>query len=237
MNKKRIVIIAGIGLICFALSFTVGLFTRKAKKQAAEANKTESPQVVESLSDNPDQIDPTSTSGIVPANNFRAKQVNLGRSLTIKQLKSLIFEMHSKLTEFEIKEKMQAEKEGRIQMSMEELQKNVKEMEELRVKLVAQISSIKQQQTVLDEKLITIGIVEKNNIIKTASVYDKMKPLPASESMINLTKSSQLDYAVKIAYYMTERTSANLLAEITKKDPKLAANMIERMRWIEEAKE
>ncbi|MCF7955415.1 MAG: hypothetical protein K9M75_06405 [Phycisphaerae bacterium] len=237
MNKKQIVIMAGIGLICFALSFTVGLFTRKAKNQAADANKTDTPQVVVSLSENPEQIDQTDTYGVEPAGNFRAKQVSLDRSLKVKQLDSLIDEMHSKLTEFKAKEKMLAEKEGRIQMSMEELQKDVKEMEELRVKLVAQVSAIKQQQTVLDEKLISIGIIEKNNIIKTALVYDKMKPLPASESMINLTKSNQLDYAVKIAYYMTERTSANLLAEITKQDPTLAANMIEKMRWIKEANE
>jgi predicted nuclease with TOPRIM domain len=237
MNKKRIVIIAGIGLICFALSFTVGLFTRKAQNKAADANKTDGPQVVESLSDNPNQIAPTSTAGVASANNFHAKQTNLDRSLTIKQLKSLIFEMHSKLTEFKMKEKMLAEKEERIQMSMEELQNNVKEMEKLRVKLVTQVSSIKQQQTVLNNKLITIGVIEKTNIIRTASVYDKMKPQPASESMINLTKSDQLDYAVKITYYMTERTSANLLAEITKAKPELAATIIERMRWIEEVKE
>jgi protoporphyrinogen oxidase len=138
---------------------------------------------------------------------------------------------------FKVKEKMLSEKEGRIQMSMEELHKNIKEMEGLRVKLVAQVTSIKQQHTILNNKLVMIGTVEKDNIIKTASIYDKMKTAQASESMINLAKSEQMDYAVKITYYMTERTSANLLAEITKEEPVLAAKMIERLRWIEEATE
>jgi len=237
VNKKQIIIIAGIGLICFALSFTVGLFTRQTKAKAEETNNQNKPQVVESLSENSDPTGPTGTDGAAQANTFQARQASLDRSLTVKQLKGLILEMRSKLNDFAIKEKMLAEKEGRIQMSMEELHKNTKEMEEIRIKLVAQLSAIKQNQIALDEKMIKIGTIEKANTKKTALLYDKMKSEPASESIINLTKSNQTDLAVKIIYYMNERTSAKLLAEITKNDPTLAAKLVEKLRWIEETKE
>ena len=119
-------------------------------------------------------------------------------------------------------------------MSIEELQKNIKDMEGLRLKLAMAVSSIKQQQKTLDERLILIEGVEKNNTIKAALIYDKMKPQQAGEIMVNLIKSNQLDYAVKLTYYMSERTSANLLAEITKNDPSIAANISDKLRWIKE---
>ena len=237
MNKKQIVIIAGIGLICFASSFTVGLFTRKPKEKIADGKKTDSAQTVEIHAKTPNPIEPTSIPNGVQTNNFQARQANLDKSLTVKQMKDLIFELRQKRTEFTIKEKTLAEKEDRIQMTMDELQKNAKELEEIWVKLGATLSSIKRQKIVLDERLLQINEIEKKNLIKTASIYDKMKPQQSSEIMINLEKLNQLDYAVKLAYYMSERTSANMIAEINKKEPKLAATISDKLRWIEEVKQ
>lgn len=234
MNKKQIVIVAGVGLICFALSFTVGLFTREPKK-SDDANKTaKGPQVVDPLVGTENPPAETGAPISVPEDNFQVKQANLDKSLTIKQLNSLIFDMRTKITEFSIKEKKLAEKEERIQMAMDELQMNIKAMEELRVKLAVTVSTIKQQKTILDQRLIQIDEIEKKNLINTAAIYDKMKPQEASEILINLNKLNQLDYAVKLAHYMTERTSANMIAEINKKEPQLAATISEKLRWIEE---
>ncbi|MBW8014761.1 MAG: hypothetical protein FVQ82_01120 [Planctomycetes bacterium] len=236
MNKKQIIIIAGVGLIFFALSFTVGLFTRKPKEAVADGKTPEDAQVVKSPDGSPDAIDQTWMGGAATANNFQAKQANFDKSLTIKQLNSLIFEMRSKLTEFTIKEKMLDEKEARVQMAIDELHKNIKALEELRVKLAVTVSSIKQQQTVLDERLLIIEEIERTNLQKNASIYDKMKAQQSAEIMINLIKQKQLDSVVKLAYYMTERTSANMLAEINKKEPELAATISDKLRWIEEVK-
>ncbi len=236
MNKKQIVIMAGIGLICFGVSFTVGLFTRTSEPPATTDGTPDEALIVEPLGGNTDPVAATTSDPTVPSTSFEAKQVDLGKSLTKKQLNSLVFEMRSKLTEFTTKEKMLIEKEGRIQMSIDELQNNVNKMENLRVKLAAAVSSIKQQQKVLDERLIMIEEVEMKNIIETASIYDKMKPQQASNIMINLSKSNQLDFVVKITYYMTKRTSASMLAELSKNEPLLAASISDRLRWIKEAK-
>lgn len=234
MNKKQIIIMAGLGLICFAASFTVGLFTRTKDEPVITDGVPGDAQTVETLAgtDNPGDNADAATAG----NSFQAKQVDLNRSLSERQLKSLISEMRSKLSDFSAKEKMLKAKEARIQMSIKELQKNVMGMEDLRVKLTAIASSIKQNQKVLDDKLVRIEDVEKKNIMKTSAIYDKMKPQQASEIMINLAASNQLDYAVKITYYMTDRTSANLIAEISETQPNLAATISDKMRWIENVK-
>jgi hypothetical protein len=237
VNKKQIIIMAGIGLIFFALSFTVGLFTRSPEEEVVKDGIVPGSEPVEVLGDNSDPAVTNNEDVAAASNAFQGKQANLNKSLTVKQLKDLIFEMRSRLTEFTQKEKLLTEKEGRINTTLEDLQKNIEDMEKLRVKLAAQVTSIKQQQMVLDQKLVKIEAVEMRNILKTASIYDKMKTAQASEIMINLTKSNQLDFAVKIAYYMTERTSANLLAEITKKNAPLAATISDKLRWIEEVVE
>lgn len=236
MNKKQIIITAGLGLICFASFFTVGLFTRTAEVEIIEDGIPSDAVVVDNLTDddNPSGIAGVeeNTGGV----DFQAKQANLNKSLSEKALNSLVFEMRSKLSEFTVKEKMLAEKEGRIQLAIDELQKNVLDMEELRVKLTTTVSSIKQQQQILSDRMLRIGEVEKTNTIKIASMYDKMKPQQAGEIMINLAESNQLEYVVKIVYYMTERTSANLISEIGKDRPELSAIISDKMRWIEEVK-
>jgi hypothetical protein len=45
-----------------------------------------------------------------------------------------------------------------------------------------------------------------------------------------------IDDAVKILYYMTERTKAKLLAEIVTGEPKLAALLCQRLKLISEGK-
>lgn len=237
MNKKQIIIMAGLGLICFASSFTVGLFTRTAEVLAIEDGITGDAVAVEDLTADGNSSGIAGAEDNAGAVGFQSKQANLNRSLSEKALNSLIFEMRSKLSEFTVKEKMLTEKEGRIQSAIDELQKNVLGMEDLRVKLTTTVSSIKQQQKILDDKILRIGDMEKTNTIKIASMYDKMKSQQASEIMINLAASNQLEYAVKIVYYMTERTSANLIAEIGKEKPDLAAIISDKMRWIEEVKQ
>jgi hypothetical protein len=234
VNKKQIVIMAGVGLICFGLAFTVGLFTRTSKEPVVEGTPGDAEKVEILTTSTGAAAVATSSNSTTPLNTFQAKEVNLGKSLTEKQLISLVFEMHSRLAEFASKEKTLIEKESRVQMSIEELQKNIKEMESLRVKLAATASSIKQQLKNLDEKRIIIGEVEKKNILKAALLYDKMKPAEASEIMITLAGSNQLDFVVKIAYYMSERTSAKLLGEISKTQAILASTISEKLRWIDD---
>ena len=233
MNKKQVIIMAGIGLISFALSFTVGLFTNTPDPEASAESTGKDKTKIESLT-NSDTEEFAVNVNNVPGPDSAYGQANLKKSLTEKQLKSLIFDIRSRISAFQSKEKELSEKEIRVEMANEELRKNIDELEELRLKLTSTLSAIKQKQKVLDNTLVKINQVEKKNILKAAAIYDKMKPQQASEIFINLSQSDQLGFAVKLAYYMTERTSANLIAEISKTDSQLAATISDKLRYIEE---
>jgi hypothetical protein len=100
VNKKQIIIMAGIGLIFFALSFTVGLFTRSPEEEVVKDGIVPGSEPVELLGDNPD---PANTNNEVVAespNAFQGKQANLNKSLTVRQMKDLVLEMRSRLNEF-----------------------------------------------------------------------------------------------------------------------------------------
>lgn len=231
MNKKRIIIMAGIGLVSFAFSFAVGLFTNTS--EASEAAALAENQVVDPLVGNQygEQLVNVDS---VPQDSRQLSQSGLQRSLAESQLKDLIFDIRSKMTEFKSREKDLELKEQRVRTSLEEMYKNIEQMEDLRVKLASTVTSIKQQRKALDDTLVRVDDIEKKNIQKTALIYDKMKSKGASDIIINLAKTDHLDYAVKITYYMTERTSANLLVEISKTEPSLAALISDKLRGINE---
>jgi len=109
---------------------------------------------------------------------------------------------------------------------------NLNDQSGISVGMKIKIPDNKKQNT-SGEKL-TVYPTEKKNLTKVASIYDKMKPAQACEIMLNLSKNNQVDYVEKIIYYMTERTSANLLAEITKYEPSLAATISKKLIQIEE---
>jgi hypothetical protein len=50
------------------------------------------------------------------------------------------------------------------------------------------------------------------------------------------SQSSGFDEAVKILYYMTERTKAKLLAELTSAEPKLAAFLTQKLKRVVQGK-
>ena len=229
MNKKQIIIMTGLGFVFFALFFTVGLFMNNPEPAAADPGETRAENADRQTGDDLEiNIDSVAES------KHHMSQAGLDRQLSEQQLRDLIFEVRSKLTELRSREKEVVQQEQRVQVTMEELQQNVQDLEELRLQLASTSASIKQQQKNLEQTLIRIDEVDKKNIQKTAMIYDKMKTAGASEIILNLSKSNQLDYAVKIIYYMSERTSASVLAKIAEKEPALAAIISDRLRRTDE---
>ncbi len=80
-----------------------------------------------------------------------------------------------------------------------------------------------------------------------AATYDNMDSASASKIVVSMcssqtqpgeidNQSSGFDEAVKILYYMTDRTKAKLLAELTTSEPKLAAFLTQKLKRIVEGK-
>ena len=233
MNKKQIIMMAGIGLVSFGLFFALGLFINTSEASEAEVAAAAESQAVEPVSSS-QSIDDLLNVDSVPQDSRQFSQANLQKSLVESQLKDLIFDIRSKTSSYKSRENDLELKEQRVQTALEELYKNIDKMEELRVQLAATAAAIKQDRKALEDTFVRIDEIEKKNIMKSAAVYDKMKAKNASDIIIYKMSNNQLDEAVKIVYYMTERTSANLLGEISKAEPGLAAMISDKLKRIEE---
>ena len=83
-------------------------------------------------------------------------------------------------------------------------------------------------------------MTEKENLLTLAATYDKMSSDSAGKILANMSKmaagssSSNIDDAVKILHYMSERAKAKLLAELSVSEPKLAALFCHKLKQIVE---
>lgn len=221
MGLKKIIIMAVLGVVSFGGAFGIGLLIN-------------GPSAVEAA----DGADVTASTkqavDVIPANPLAKGSGNDQRSMTEKQLKTLIYDLRDKMTQVKSREKGIEAREERLKLTMEELNSNLDDLNDLRVKLTSTVTSLQQQKDALESTIVKIDATEKKNIQKTAVIYDKMQASSAGEIMINMATNNQLDFAVKILYYMSERTSAKLLAEIGKKEPTLAAMISNQLRMIQE---
>ena len=83
-----------------------------------------------------------------------------------------------------------------------------------------------------------ISKVEKTNLMAMAATYDKMDPASAGTILTNMSKTqaSAPNDAIKILHYMTDRTRANLLAELSNAEPELAAYFCQKLKQMVEEK-
>jgi predicted RNase H-like nuclease (RuvC/YqgF family) len=217
-------------VIATVLSFgaTLGLTLMLKGPAVVEAKPVEVQQ-----SSSTGQVDISDQSDI----RFMTKNIDEGFSMTEKQLQSLIYDVREKIEEYENKERQLELREERIQVANEQLEKDVKELDELHMNLQATLASLKQQQANLEATVTRIDALEKENWQMIAKRYDKMDISYASKIIINMVKNNQLDDAVKILYYMSERPSGKLLGEIGNSEPEIASLLSNKLSRIKEERE
>lgn len=164
-------------------------------------------------------------------------------TMTEKQLKGLIYEVREKILEYDDKLQGLQVREQRLQRAQEILKKDIDELNNLRVELASVVAGLKEQQEILRKSRVEVAEAEKNNLISMAAAYDKMDPASAGKILTNMSRTqdgrlggTNLDDAVKILHYMSERTKAKLLAELVGSEPKLAAVFCQRLKQIVEEK-
>ena len=92
-----------------------------------------------------------------------------------------------------------------------------------------------QKKKSLKESVLEIQTVEKNNFQRLAATYDKMDVTQASRILGTMASSAQAADAIKILYYMSERTSAKVLGEIGSTKPDLAVMINSKLKRIQES--
>ncbi len=240
MSKKLIIITASAGLVSFAGAFALGWFT--VPSPSGYPGETIQPEIV-SDSAVPEIPRPVAAmTGVVGAASNSER-----KTMTEKQLRNLVFEVREKVNEYDDKLQNLALREQRLQRAQDTLKEDIQNLNNLRIELATIVADIKGERDKLLKTRLEVTETEKSNLVLIAATYDKMDASSASKILVSLctsqtqpgkidSQSRGFDEAVKILYYMTERTTAKLLAELTTAEPKLAAFLTQRLKQIVEGK-
>lgn len=242
MKKKLIIMIAAAGLTSFAGAFAFAWLTKPAP--TIPPNEPNQPAPKYFGADQQAMLKPQEPEfGTLPSAG--ASNGTTKTTMMEKQLKTLIYEVQEKMKEYNDKLQSLQTQEQRLQLAHETLKKDIENLNNLRIELTSIVASLKNERDKLTKSRIEIAEAEKVNLVKIAAAYDRMDSASASKIMTNMCKSnaqsaksadadSNMNDAVKILHYMSERTKANLLAELVDSQPELAAVLCGKLKQIAE---
>ena len=214
MSKKKLIILVGLMVLSFGVSFALtSVLTKPAPRPASADDAAKGP----------------TPKGVLPG----GIQITAVKEVRPKeqQLQELVQEMRLKSSEYRTKLRKLADREKRLEIAQGLLAQEAQDLEDLRLKLVAQLPLLKEAKAELIQTRIRISRAESANLERLAKTYEKMDAAAGSEILSKMVSHEQEEDAVKILFFMSERSAAKLLAEITDKD--LAARLCEKMKKIE----
>lgn len=240
MNKKVIIMAAAAGLVSFAGMFVAGWLTRPT---AALGSDGPAPRAAAGQANAPAQAPPALLAPTAPT---AAPDGTGTRTLTEQQLQELIFEVREKIQEYNRKLLSLEKEKERMQTAQQTLKKDIDTLNNLRVDLAASVAGLKSERDALLKARTEVEQVEKTNLMAIASAYDKMDVARAAEILKSMVqgqtaggmaaKNANADDAVKILFFMQERTKAKVLAEMAATEPTLAAALSQRLKLVVEKK-
>jgi len=231
VNMKRIIIMAAVGLLSFAGTFLAAKFTRSADVTASEPNQA---AVAAEAGDSNTAQATAETLGEAGQTDSEMR-----KTITEKQLKSLVYEVREKMREYNTKLQDIEQREQRLQITQDTLKKDIEELTNLRTELATTVASVKEQRDKLLKTRLEIAQAEKSNLTTISATYDKMDAASAGKILTSMCAAQaqssagaagSTDDAVKILYYMSERSKAKVLAELVTSEPKLAAFLCQRLK-------
>jgi flagellar motility protein MotE (MotC chaperone) len=225
MKKMHIIMIAAAGLLSFGMVFGAGLFIKKNRAAAAPTQTETAPPAA--------SRDETKTSdGILAGLNSATLTEELGMSET--QLKNLIFDIRQKMKEYENNQKQIDQEKQQVEIARQTLQEEVERLNQLQEKLNLSLMTLKDKESALQKSVLEIETVEKVNLQRIAGTYDKMDPAQAGKILSTMASNNQMQDAVKIMYYMSERIAGKVLGEIGAGSPEAAAALSLQLKRIKE---
>ena len=238
MKKKLIIMIVAAGLISFGGSLFFAWLTRPSPQSLpVEPNQP-------ALADTETELEPSQPQiGMLPGTG--ASDSKPTSTVMEKKLKSLVYEVQVKMQEYNDKLQGLQVREQRLQLAQETLKKDIENLNNLRVELTSIVAGLKNERNKLVKSRIEVEKAEKANLIKIAAAYDRMDSASAGKILTNMCTSQlssaaatssggTMGDAVKILHYMSERTKANLLAEMVNSQPELAAMLCRKLKQIAE---
>ena len=213
-GKKRLFILAGLAAFGFGAAFLVSTWLGGASVPAEAQGR-------------PDQT--LQKDGALAADLSTAAAGRI--TAPQKELEELIREVRHKIALCRQEERRLGEQQKRITMAENLLKEQARELERLRIQLVAPLNELKKAQQRLRQSRIRITKQELANLKRIAQFNEKKDPVAAAETLVVMCKNKQYDDAVKILYLMSERSAGKVLSEMT--DRELEAQLYQRMKLIE----
>lgn len=242
MSKKVIIVTGAAGLVSFAGAFVFAWFSNPTDSAGPAG-----PERTEAVAGSPAAV--SSGQQTETTNAVGAPAGSMTKALTEQQLKSLVQDVRQKIREYEDRLQAVAMRERRLEVAQNVLKEDIENLDNLRVEVASAITSLKNERDQLLKSRLQIDQTEKDNLVTIAATYDKMNVTGAGKILVSLCKPedgaqpggpdgggkrSSYDDAVKILHYMSERTKANLLAELATNEPALAASLCQRLKQIVE---
>jgi flagellar motility protein MotE (MotC chaperone) len=228
VNKKHIIVIAAAALVSFSAAFGFSFFLGKKQAALIDANappETASLAAGQEIFQLPRKQSPSDDKKVILE----------------KQLSGMVYDVREKMRQYENKIRELDQQEQRIKITQDTLKKDIEQLENLRVELSTKIAGLKEEREKLLASRVRVAQTEKTNLVSVAATYDKMDSASASKILVNISKMTEqgqpaagLDEAVKILFYMTDRTKAKVLAEMVNTEPKLAAMLSDKLKKITE---
>ncbi len=240
---KKIIIMAAAGIVSFTGAFALAWLTKPApisQTVPGELSQPEQaePRLIGELKPPQPEIDAIA---LPNAGDNALKQTSIQSVVTEKQLKNLVYEVQQKKEQYENKLKSLQTQENRIQVAQDTLKKDIEKLNNLRIELARTVAHLKEQRDKLLKSRIEITQSEKVNLTQIAATYDKMDANSAGKILTNMCQNAQpggtesnMNDAVRILYYMGERTKAKLLSELVTSEPELAAVFCRKLKQITE---
>ncbi len=183
MNKKRIIVLAGLGVVSFALTMGVGWMWRLMAGEQAPP--------------------PPAEVGAHEAQLAALDNGALGELRPKEELlDDLIAQMKKQRAEYDRKLLTLEERERRIKMSEANLTKQAEELEKLRLETIPRLRKLVEAKERLEADRVDFGQEEWENITKIAQIYEKMDPAEAAKTIENMCTNGQQEDAGKILYMM-----------------------------------
>jgi flagellar motility protein MotE (MotC chaperone) len=222
MTKLQLILLMLTGTFSFTVAFGTGFILKRNKAAAATPAHAAAAQ---------NQTQGTKTGPVLPPDlteNFS------GTTLSENQVKSLICDLQEKMDDVKARQNEIEQDAERVNITRQTLAEEFEQLNQLRESINQSLLSLQDKERAIRDSLTEIEAVEKANLVKIATTYDKMDPAQSAKILVTMASNNQIRDAVKILYYMSERNAGKLLGEIGTTRPETASALSLLLKQIKE---
>ena len=161
-----------------------------------------------------------------------AAPVGLPRSVRDEQIDSLARSLREQLGRVHDAEDELEKKREMIESIRQQIVRDTDELEKLHTRVVKAVTELNEKRAEFDEQVLLVTRLEEERLGQVAAIYDKMAPERASVVLESMYAGKQREEAIKILFFMNERSAAKALGQI--QDPKVAAAMVQEFKRVRE---